>query len=140
MNTLKDIYEKELIVGSTGVGNQTYSYPKALNALLGMKFKIILGFQGTPAVFLAMERGEIDGICQALSGVSENRPDWIAEKKVAVLFHGGAEPNPQTQGCAVRERPRAHAGRQAGDRIPVCWAWARHGAPRSRRRTCRLTG
>ena len=114
VNTLKDIYEKELIVGSTGVGNQTYSYPKALNALLGMKFKIILGFQGTPAVFLAMERGEIDGICQALSGVSENRPDWIAEKKVAVLFHGGAEPNPKLKDVPfVNDLARTPEDRQA---------------------------
>src|SRR5215472_7409152 len=44
VRTLQDLYEKELIVGDTGVGTGTHSYPKALAALLGMKFKIIAGF------------------------------------------------------------------------------------------------
>jgi hypothetical protein len=94
VKTLKDIYEKELIVGATGPGGGTYAYPKALNALLGMKFKIIGGFPATSNVYLAMERGEVDGICQSLVGISELRPDWITGKKVVVLFQGGAEPNP----------------------------------------------
>src|SRR5436305_11896442 len=58
VRTLTDLYEKELIVGDTGVGTGTHSYPKALNALLGMKFKIIAGFPSSSDVFLAMERGE----------------------------------------------------------------------------------
>src|SRR5262249_14425028 len=93
VRTLNDLYEKELIVGSAGAGVASYNYPKALSALLGMKFKVIGGFQSAPAVLLAIERGEVDGICQNLAGVSEIRPDWITSKKVAVLFQGGAGPN-----------------------------------------------
>jgi len=95
VKTLKDLYEQELIVASTGAGSGSYSIPKALSALLGMKFKIIGGFTAANAVFLAMERGEIDGYCQNLSGVIETRPDWIAGKKVAILFQGGGAPNPE---------------------------------------------
>ena len=75
VQTLKDLYAKELIVGDTGVGTGTHSYPKALNALLGMKFKIIAGFPSSSDVFLAMERGEVDGICESLESVSGKRPD-----------------------------------------------------------------
>ena len=93
VKTLNDLYEKELIVGTSGPGNGTYSVPKALSALLGLKFKIIAGFPGTSAVYLAMERGEIDGNCETLASASERRPDWIASKKIVILFQGGAMPN-----------------------------------------------
>jgi tripartite-type tricarboxylate transporter receptor subunit TctC len=95
VKTLDDLYRNELIVGSAGAGVASYAYPKALSALLGMKFKVVAGFQSAPAVLLAMERGEVDGICQNLVGVSEVRPDWITGKKVTILFQGGGAPNPE---------------------------------------------
>ena len=60
-----------------------------------MKFKIIAGFPSSSDVFLAMERGEVDGICESLDSVSGKRPDWITGKKVVILFQGGAQPNPE---------------------------------------------
>jgi len=93
VQTLDQLYTTELIVGDTGVGTGTHSYPKALNALLGMKFKIIAGFPSSSDVFLAMERREVDGICESLDSVSGKRPDWIPTKKVTILFQGGAAPN-----------------------------------------------
>jgi tripartite-type tricarboxylate transporter receptor subunit TctC len=98
VKTVNDLYEKELIVGDTGVGTGTHSYPKALNALLKMKFKIIGGFPSSSDVFLAMERGEVDGICESLDSVSGKRPDWIKDNKVVILFQGGAAPNPELKG------------------------------------------
>lgn len=94
VKTAQDLFSKELIVGDTGVGTGTHSYPKALTALLGMKFKIVAGFPSSSDVFLAMERGEVDGICESLDSVSGKRPAWLPEKQVTLLFQGGAEPNP----------------------------------------------
>jgi tripartite-type tricarboxylate transporter receptor subunit TctC len=94
VKTIKDLYESELIIGNTGVGTGTYSYPRALNGMLGTKFKLISGFPSSSDVFLAMERGEVDGICESLDSVVGRRPDWIAGKKVNVLLQGGAMPNP----------------------------------------------
>ena len=94
VQTLDRLYTTELIVGDTGVGTGTHSYPKALNALLGVKFKIIAGFPSSSDVFLAMERREVDGICESLDSVSGKRPDWIPTRKVKILFQGGAAPNP----------------------------------------------
>jgi tripartite-type tricarboxylate transporter receptor subunit TctC len=94
VKTLKDLYENELIVGNAGVGAGPYIYPKALNALLGMKFKIVGGYPSSSAVLLAMERGETEGICQSLDSIANFRPDWIPNKKVTILFQGGVAPNP----------------------------------------------
>jgi tripartite-type tricarboxylate transporter receptor subunit TctC len=95
VKTVKDLFENELIIGNTGVGTGTYSYPKALNGMIGTKFKLISGFPSSSDVFLAMERGEVDGICESLDSVTGKRPDWISGKKVNILFQGGVEPNPE---------------------------------------------
>jgi len=95
VKSVKDLFETELIIGNTGVGTGTYSYPKALNGMIGTKFKLISGFPSSSDVFLAMERGEVDGICESLDSVVGKRPDWISSKKVHVLFQGGVAPNPE---------------------------------------------
>ena len=94
IKTFKDLLAQELIIGNTGAGTGTYSYPKALNGILGTKFKLISGFPSSSDVFLAIERGEVDGICESLDSVIAKRPDWIEKGKVNVLFQGGAQPNP----------------------------------------------
>ena len=35
VKTAKDLFERELIIGNTGPGTGTYTYPKALNGLVG---------------------------------------------------------------------------------------------------------
>jgi tripartite-type tricarboxylate transporter receptor subunit TctC len=95
VKSMKDLYQSDLVVGDTGVGTGTHAYPKALNALLGTKFKIISGFPSSSDVFLAMERGEVDGICESLDSVTGKRPDWIKTNKVVILLQGGTAPNPE---------------------------------------------
>src|SRR5215468_8953986 len=99
VKTFKDLQENELIIGNTGVGTGTYSYPKALNGIFGTKFKLISGFPSSTDVFLAMERNEVDGICESLDSVIGKRPDWIATGKVNVLFYGGVKPTIDLHGA-----------------------------------------
>ena len=94
VKTAHDLTEKELIVGDTGPGTGTHTYPLALNNILGMKFKPVGGYTSSATVFLAMERGEVDGICESLDSVNVRKPDWIASGTVSVLFQGGIKPNP----------------------------------------------
>ena len=70
-----------MILGDTGPGTGTRSYPKVLNDLLGYKFKLVSGFRSSADVFLAMERGEVDGICESLDSIHNRRPDWIPEQE-----------------------------------------------------------
>ena len=98
VKSVQDLYDKQLILGDTGPGTGTRSYPKVLNDVLGMKFKLVGGFPSSAEVFLAMERGEVDGICESLDSIKNRRPDWIPTRKIAILFQGGAEPNPELKG------------------------------------------
>jgi tripartite-type tricarboxylate transporter receptor subunit TctC len=95
VKTARDLFQKQLILGDTGPGTGTRSYPRVLNELLGTKFKLVGGFPSSADVFLAMERGEVEGICESLDSVKNRRPEWIPQKTVAVLLQGGAQPNPE---------------------------------------------
>jgi tripartite-type tricarboxylate transporter receptor subunit TctC len=95
VKTFHDLTEKQLTVGDNGPGTGTHSYPLALNAILGTKFKIVGGYPSSADVFLAMERGEVEGICESLDSIKNRRPDWIANGTISVLFQGGIKPNPE---------------------------------------------
>jgi tripartite-type tricarboxylate transporter receptor subunit TctC len=98
VKSAQDLRDKELILGSTGPGTGTHSYPRVLNDLLSYRFKLVSGFRSSADVFLAMERGEVDGICESLDSIHNRRPDWIPEKKVTVLLQGGVTPHPSLPG------------------------------------------
>jgi tripartite-type tricarboxylate transporter receptor subunit TctC len=98
VKNVQELRERTLIVGDTGPGTGTHAYPKALNAILGFKFKLVGGYPSTANVFLAMERGEVDGVCESLDSVKARQPTWIPTGTIAVLFQGGVKPNPELKG------------------------------------------
>jgi len=98
VKTANELRDTELILGDTGPGTGTRSYPKVLNDLLGYKFKLVSGFRSSADVFLAMERSEVDGICESLDSINQRKPDWIASKTVNVLLQAGAESRPELAG------------------------------------------
>lgn len=53
---------KELEVGSAGAGSDTQIFAEVLNATLGTKLKLVLGYPGMNEILLAMERGEVGGV------------------------------------------------------------------------------
>jgi tripartite-type tricarboxylate transporter receptor subunit TctC len=94
VKTANDLVEHSLITGDTGPGSGTYLYPRALKELLGYKFLPVSGFPSTADIFLAMERREVDGVCEALDSIMSRRPDWLSSKKVSGVLQGGVEPDP----------------------------------------------
>jgi len=95
IRTWQDVLDKEFIVGSTGAGSQMETFPMMVNKLFGTKIKIISGYKGGNEVFLAMERGEVQGRCGSLvSSLTSTRPDWIPNKKVYIPFQVALERNP----------------------------------------------
>jgi tripartite-type tricarboxylate transporter receptor subunit TctC len=94
VQSLQDLAKKELIVGAAGSGDGTYIYPKVLSQILGMKFKIISGYKGSADVFLAMEKQEVQGICESYASLIHKQPTWISSGKIVLLFQGGLAPDP----------------------------------------------
>ena len=95
---VKQLHNAELILGDTGPGTGTRSYPKVLNDVFGFKFKLVSGFRSSADVFLAIERNEVEGICESLDSVNARRPKWIADKYVNVLLQAGSEQHAELKG------------------------------------------
>ncbi len=93
-----ELFEKELIVGGqTGVDPEIT--PRIYNALIGTKFRIISGYPGTPAIGLAMEKGEVEGIGDwSWSSLKVQKPEWLRDKKVNILLQGALENDPELAG------------------------------------------
>jgi tripartite-type tricarboxylate transporter receptor subunit TctC len=92
VRTIDDVMARELPTGATGVGSGTFMYTNAMNIVLGTKFKMVLGYASSTDIDLAMERGEVaarGGF--SLSGIMQERPHWIREKKVVMLVQVGGE-------------------------------------------------
>jgi tripartite-type tricarboxylate transporter receptor subunit TctC len=116
VKTVQDLYDRELVMGDVGPGSGTRAYPKALAALLGMKFKLVSGYPSSADIFLAMERGEVQGICESLDSVNSRRPEWISTKQVSILFQGAPQSNPALKGVPLaRDLARNDEERQAID-------------------------
>ena len=91
----RELLQKELIVGGqTGVDPEIS--PRLYNAFLGMKMRIISGYEGTTAIGLAMEKGEVDAVGDwSWSSLKVQRPEWLRDKKINILLQGALEKDPE---------------------------------------------
>ncbi len=102
IKTIKDIYQKEFVVGSQAPGSSQYDYPAVANALFGTKFKIVNGYEATPKIHLAMERGEVMGnAATSFSTVKAITGDWLKDKKIIPLGQWSFKPHPELTGVPL---------------------------------------
>jgi tripartite-type tricarboxylate transporter receptor subunit TctC len=82
----EDAFDKEIIVG--GIQNSDPGIMPALcNILAGTKFKIINGYNSTTEIFLAIDRGEVQGMVGiAYDSVKATKPDWLTQNKARILL------------------------------------------------------
>ena len=94
VKTIKDAFTKEAILGGTGRSGTPTVYPSVLNNVLGMKFKIVMGYAGSTTAMLAMERGEVEGHSTSIDGVKAAHEDWLRDRKINILVQYGLKRHP----------------------------------------------
>jgi tripartite-type tricarboxylate transporter receptor subunit TctC len=92
ISTIEEARSKEIIVGATGKGAITYSFPAMLNEFLGTRFKIVPGYPGGNQINLAMERGEVQARNNTWSSWKVTKPDWIKNGDIKILAYAGPAP------------------------------------------------
>lgn len=85
IRNVDDLKIKEVVAGSTGPKDDTALYGRILNEVIGTKLKVVQGYNGTAAVSLAIERGEVEAVGRTYYGFVSQKPDWINENRVT--FH-----------------------------------------------------
>jgi tripartite-type tricarboxylate transporter receptor subunit TctC len=96
VKTYKDALQETASMGASAPGASTTDYANMHIRTTGAKFKVVTGYKGTVDIFLAMERGEVDGMCGIdWSSLKSQRPEWLQDKKVNILVQDGLKPDPE---------------------------------------------
>lgn len=98
----EDLRDRELVIGSTSAGGTTRDYPTLLNNVLGTKMRLVSGYPGTTEIFLAVERGEVQGACGlSWTNFSLRREQWLSSGFVNVLVQENYEDHPDLKKIGV---------------------------------------
>ena len=93
IKTFKDALEIPSIFGGAQPGAAITDYAQMMVNLAGAKFRIVNGYRSTLPTMLAMERGEIDGVCGLdVSSLRAMRPNWVGTGEVNMLVQAALEP------------------------------------------------
>ncbi len=84
------LVQKEVTFGSSAPATDIFRFSAVIKNLLGAKMKLVSGYPGMPAIRLAMEGGEVSGVC----GVSEmilrtNLAEAYKTKKINLIIQMG---------------------------------------------------
>ena len=66
-----------LVLGGTGEGASGNDVSTVLRDALGLNLKVVVGYPDSNALFLAVDRKEVDGRCVGLSSVQSSHPQWL---------------------------------------------------------------
>ncbi|MPY68538.1 MAG: hypothetical protein GEU92_00465 [Alphaproteobacteria bacterium] len=98
--SLGDVFQKSYAVGGTGP-NTTQFFPALFNNLLGAKFKMIKGYPSTADIHLAIERGEVDGVCQSWASFKELGNELIKQGRMKALVQVSLRPDKEMTALGV---------------------------------------
>jgi len=89
-----DLFERELIVGATGLAQGITVGPFMLKNLLGMKVRVVTGYKSPGDMALAASRNEIEAFANTIGGPAGARRPWVESGQMRVLFNFEPEPVP----------------------------------------------
>jgi tripartite-type tricarboxylate transporter receptor subunit TctC len=102
IKTFEDAQRQKTVVGATAAGGATRDYAYLHNKTAGTKFEVVSGYQGTVDIALAMERGEVDGLCGwDWSSVKSQKADWVRDKKLNLLVQVSLKSLPELDALGV---------------------------------------
>jgi tripartite-type tricarboxylate transporter receptor subunit TctC len=81
-----DLLQKEVVVGAAAPGTTTYMYPVMLRNLFGARFKLVSGYPDGGQIALAIERDEVQAICQTYSSLKIGHPSWLRDQIVLPII------------------------------------------------------
>src|SRR5579871_429154 len=128
VQSLVELQTKQLTVGATAPGSTMVDFPLVTNAILGTKFRVVHGYEGTPQINNAIERGEIEGEgAVGWAAVKAQVPDWITEKKITIFAQYGLKRHPELANVpSVLELATTEADRRA---LMTMFARTEYGRP-----------
>lgn len=91
ITSLADAKTKKFTLGDTSKNSGGYIYTSILRSLTPDTSRVVLGYGTTGDIWLAIERGELDGNCTLMTSLESQRPEWLTQKKIDVLVQFSEE-------------------------------------------------
>ncbi len=127
VQSLEQLKTQELLVGTAGPGSGSYDLASLSREVLGLKFKLIRGYEGGNAVNIAMERGEIQAQIVGWDSLMAGRPTWVRDKVITIIGHYSMEDPPELKPYArIVDLATSEADQQA---LRLVLARQAHGRP-----------
>lgn len=95
-----DLFTKTVIMAGFGP-NDSELQPAMFNNTLGTRFKIIAGYPGSPVAHLAVQRGEVDGMCQSWSSFKALAGKYYTDGHMLPIVQMGLRRHKQLQKMGV---------------------------------------
>ena len=89
VQSIDDAMTKVATLSATGVGSTVSIFPTVTNNVLGTKFKLIMGYKGSNAAMMAVERGEVEGHSTSWTAVKVAHPEWRPNKLIKIIVQFG---------------------------------------------------
>ncbi len=93
--SLGDMRNIKTVFGSSGTGADNFMLPMLVSRVWGAKIEMVTGYKSPSEIFLAMDRGEVQGVSAALSTLMVNRAQWLRENRITPLMQFGFERAPE---------------------------------------------
>jgi tripartite-type tricarboxylate transporter receptor subunit TctC len=95
VKSIEDAKKRDVVMGSDSPNGTMTTYPALLNATIGTKFRIVLGYAGSNAVNFAMEQGEVQGRGNnPWASWKTTKPHWVKDKLIIPLVQVTTEKDP----------------------------------------------
>src|SRR5688572_13227561 len=95
----EDLLKKETLFGGTGPSGGATQAAIAHDRLYGAKIKVIKGYKGAQDVVLAMDRGEVQGVCGITISVLRSRlAHQITSGELIPIIHDAIKKQPELPG------------------------------------------
>ena len=91
-----DFMTKPSTLGGQGPSSEPDIFARLYKNVFGAPIRLVAGYPGTNEITLAMERGEVDGLCGlSWSTIKTRHAKWLEEKKITILVQAAFKKEPE---------------------------------------------
>jgi len=95
VRTFADMLENPITLGGDGPGADPDVFALLYRNVFDAKIKLVSGYHGTTPIILAMERGEVEGLCgYSWSTIKSKHQPWLRDKKINILVQAALKRDP----------------------------------------------
>ena len=96
IKTWDDFLNKPSKLGGLGADADPYIWALLYKNVFGAKLQLVSGYPGTNDVVLAMERGEVDGLCGlSWSTIKTRHAEWLTSHAATIIVQAALKKEPQ---------------------------------------------